>query len=43
MNAQVKKFQHFVTIHKQVVDLYHRLKELQDPALDDLEYALQKV
>jgi hypothetical protein len=43
MTGQVKKFEHFTTTHKGVVDLYHRLKELQDPTLDDLEYALQKI
>lgn len=43
MTTQCKKFSHFITTHKGVVDLYHRLKELQDPTLDDLEYALQKI
>jgi DNA repair ATPase RecN len=43
MAVQCKKFSHFTSTHKAVVDLYHRLKELQDPTLDDLEYALQKI
>jgi hypothetical protein len=43
MAPQTKKFQHFTTTHKAVVDLYHRLKELKDPILDDLLYALQKI
>jgi hypothetical protein len=43
MAPQTKKYKHFTTTHKNVVDLYHRLKELRDPILDDLLYALQKI